>query len=415
MSDPHDHHHDLVRPEIEAGAPPPEQADLAPLTQGQLWRSLGAVIASAFAAALTFSICMPLLALILERRGVSDVMIGLNTAASPAGLLIFTVLMPRIVARIGTMRALYLGFILMIFSIVLLPVFDNVWYWFPLRFLMGIGIAIHWVVSETWINTLVDNRIRGRVMGIYVTAMSGGSLVGIVTLFLVGSEGSEPFFIIAAVLAVGVMPLVLARDLAPGIAVHESFGLFAAMKRAPTVMSAALTDGFVLGALFGFFLIYAQRMGFAEERALMMFMVLSVGNAVLQYGVGLLADRVNRRMLLIVFALLVAAGTALLPFAMGDSLLIWPLLFFWGGIMGGIYTCGLALVGERFRRDELAAANASFIFTYEFGHLLGPAVAGVAMAIWDPHGLIVVAVGAGLIFATVATVRQVLVPRPEST
>ena len=396
---------DLVRPEIEAGAPP-QATPVAALSRKQMWRSLGAVIASAFAAALTFSICMPLLALILERRGTSDVLIGINTAASPAGLLIFTVLMPKIVARIGTMRALYLGFILMILSIVLLPVFDNVWLWFPLRFVMGIGIAIHWVVSETWINTLVDNRIRGRVMGIYVTALSAGSLVGIVTLYLVGSEGSEPFFIIAAVLAVGVMPLVLARDLAPGIAVHNSFGLFAAMKRAPTVMSAALTDGFVLGALFGFFLIYVQRMGYGEEAALMMFMVLSVGNAVLQYLVGMLADRVNRRALLIVFALLVAGGTALLPFALEDRVLLWPLLFFWGGIMGGIYTCGLALVGERFRRDELAAANASFIFTYEFGHLLGPAVAGFAMALWDPHGLIAVAVGAGLVFAAVAAIRH---------
>ena len=395
---------DIVRPEIETGDPPHPEA--LPLTPSQMRRSLGAVIASAFAASLTFSVCMPLLALILERRGTSDILIGLNTAASPAGLLIFTVLMPRIVGRLGTMRALYLGFILMIFSIVLFPVLDNVWFWFPLRFLMGVGIAIHWVVSETWINTLVDNRIRGRVMGIYVTALSAGSLVGILTLYFVGSEGTDPFFIIAAVMAMGVMPLVLARDLAPGIAVHESFGLFAAMRRAPTVMTAALTDGFVMGALFAFFLIYAQRMGFDEENALVMFIVLSVGNATLQYLVGMLADRFNKRILLIVFALLVAAGTALLPFAMGDPLLLWPTLFLWGGIMGGIYTCGIALIGERFRRDELAAANASFIFTYEFGHLLGPAVAGIAMAIWDPHGLIVVAVGAGLIFGLVAAVRQ---------
>jgi len=47
-----------------------ETDDEAPptLTTGQIWRSLGAVIASAFAASLTFSICMPLLVLILERR-----------------------------------------------------------------------------------------------------------------------------------------------------------------------------------------------------------------------------------------------------------------------------------------------------------------------------------------------------------
>lgn len=400
---------DIVRPEIETGSPP--HPEPLPLTPAQMRRSLGAVIASAFAASLTFSVCMPLLALILERRGTPDIIIGLNTAASPAGLLIFTVLMPRIVARLGTMRALYLGFILMIFSIVLFPVLDNVWFWFPLRFLMGIGIAIHWVVSETWINTLVDNRIRGRVMGIYVTALSAGSLVGILTLYLVGSEGTDPFFIIAAVMAMGVMPLVLARDLAPGIAVHESFGLLAAMRRAPTVMSAALTDGFVMGALFAFFLIYAQRMGFDEENALIMFIVLSVGNATLQYLVGMLADRFNKRALLIVFALLVAGGTLLLPFAMSNPMLLWPTLFLWGGIMGGIYTCGIALIGERFRRDELAAANASFIFTYEFGHLLGPTVAGIAMAIWDPHGLIVVAVGAGLLFALVASIRQARIGR----
>lgn len=400
---------DIVRPEIETGSPP--HPEPLPLTPAQMRRSLGAVIASAFAASLTFSVCMPLLALILERRGTPDIIIGLNTAASPAGLLIFTVLMPRIVARLGTMRALYLGFILMIFSIVLFPVLDNVWLWFPLRFLMGIGIAIHWVVSETWINTLVDNRIRGRVMGIYVTALSAGSLVGILTLYLVGSEGTDPFFIIAAVMAMGVMPLVLARDLAPGIAVHESFGLLAAMRRAPTVMSAALTDGFVMGALFAFFLIYAQRMGFDEENALIMFIVLSVGNATLQYLVGMLADRFNKRALLIVFALLVAGGTLLLPFAMSNPMLLWLTLFLWGGIMGGIYTCGIALIGERFRRDELAAANASFIFTYEFGHLLGPTVAGIAMAIWDPHGLIVVAVGAGLLFALVASVCQARIGR----
>lgn len=376
------------------------------LTTGQVWRSLGAVIASAFAASLTFSICMPLLVLILERRETETWLIGLNTAAAPAGLLIFTILMPRIVGRLGTMRALYLGFILMILSIVLLPVFDNIWAWFPLRFMMGIGIAIHWVVSETWINTLVDNRIRGRVMGIYVTAMSGGYLAGLPILLFVGSDGPEPFFIIAATLAVGVMPLVLARDLAPGIRAHEGFGVIAAIRRAPATMMAALTDGFVFGALFAFFLIYVQRQGYDESNALILLIVMSVGNVVLQYPVGMIADRFDRRLLLIIFALLMTVGTALFPFALGKPLLLWPLLFFWGGIMGGMYTCGLALVGQRFKREELAAANATFIFVYEFGHLVGPPIAGVAILLWDPHGLIVLAVSGGLIFAVLATIRH---------
>jgi len=385
--------------ENEGDAPPS-------MTPGQIIRSLGAVIASAFAASLTFSICMPLLVLILERRDTEPWLIGFNTAAAPAGLLIFTILMPRIVGYLGTMRALYLGFILMILSIVLLPVFDNIWAWFPLRFIMGIGIAIHWVVSETWINTLVDNRIRGRVMGIYVTAMSAGYLGGLPILLFVGSEGPEPFFIVAAALAVGVLPLVLARDLAPGIKAHAGFGVIAAMKRAPATMLAALTDGFVFGALFAFFLIYVQRLGYAEESALILLIVMSVGNVFLQFPVGMIADRYDRRVLLIIFALLMVVCTAIFPLALGDPYVLWPLLFFWGGIMGGMYTCGLALVGQRFRREELAAANATFIFVYEFGHLVGPPIAGVAILLWDPHGLIVLSVVSGLLFAIVATIRH---------
>lgn len=379
----------------------------AVMTTAQRYRSLAAVIASAFAASLTFSICMPLLALILERRGIGTTMIGLNTASATLGLLIFTVFAPRLVSRLGTMRALYLGFVLMIFSIVLLPVFDNIWAWFPLRFIMGIGIAIHWVTSETWINTIVEDRIRGRVMGIYVTALSAGYLAGLPVLYFIGSEGFLPFFIVSATMSVAVFPLIFARNLAPGIKTTEGFGIFGAMRRAPATMSAALTDGFVLGALFAFFLIYVQRLGFDERSAIVLLIVMSLGNVVMQYPIGLLADRFDRRLLLIIFALLVAAGTAALPFVLMDPIWRWILLFVWGGVMGGIYTCGLALVGQRFQRDELAGANATFIFTYEVGTLTGPVVGGLAMSVWNPNGLIVVTVAAGILFAIVATARHI--------
>jgi predicted MFS family arabinose efflux permease len=312
------------------------------------------------------------------------------------------------------MRALYLGFVLMIFSIVLLPVFDNVWAWFPLRFVMGIGIAIHWVTSETWINTIVEDRIRGRVMGIYVTALSAGYLAGLPVLYFIGSEGFLPFFIVSATMSVAVFPLIFARNLAPGIKSTEGFGIFAAMRRAPATMAAALTDGFVLGALFAFFLIYVQRLGFDEQSAIVLLIVMSLGNVVMQYPIGLIADHVDRRLLLIVFALLVAAGTVALPFVLMDPIWRWILLFVWGGVMGGIYTCGLALVGQRFKRDELAGANATFIFTYEVGTLTGPVVGGLAMSVWDPNGLIVVTVGAGILFAILATARHIRMRDQES-
>ncbi len=378
------------------------------------WRSIAAVIASAFAASLTFSICMPLLSLILERQETPSWLIGLSNAASPAGLLVSTIFMPRIVEGLGTMRALYLGFALMVLSIALLPVFYNVWAWFPLRFLLGMGTALHWVVSETWINTLADNRNRGRVMAVYVSALSAAYLAGLPVLLAVGSEGAWPFVIVVLILCVAVVPLVLARNLAPRISTQAGFGLIAAARRAPATMVAALVDGAVLGALFVFFLIYVGRQGFTEDEALLLLIVMAAGNVLLQYPVGMLADIADKRILLIVFALGISCFTALFPFVLHDAWLLWPVLFLWGGIMGGIYTCGLSQIGQRFRPSELAPANATFIFIYEFGHLIGPPAAGYAMILWNPHGLIVFCVAGGLLFAVFATVRHLLTGRRES-
>lgn len=372
-------------------------------------RSIAAVIASVFAASLTFSICMPLLSLILEQRGTASWLIGLNNAAGPAGLLIATIFMPRIVEWLGTMYALYVGFILMFVSIALLPVFDNVWAWFPLRFTLGIGTALHWVVSETWINTLADNRTRGRVMAIYVTALSAAYLAGLPVLLVVGTQGILPFVIVVAILVPAVLPLVLARNLAPRITTQAGFGLLAAARRAPATMVAALVDGAMMGALFVFFLIYAGRQSYTEDEAIVLLITMAAGSVMLQYPVGMLADRFDKRILLIVFALAISLFTIAFPFVLHHPWLVWPTLFVWGGIMGGIYTCGLAQIGQRFRPSELAPANATFIFVYELGHLIGPPAAGYAMGLWNPHGLIVFCATGGLLFALFATARHFIV------
>ena len=373
------------------------------------WRSIAAVIASAFAASLTFSICMPLLSLILEQRETPSWLIGLNNAASPAGLLIVTIFMPRIVGWLGTMRALYFAFFAMVLPVALLPVFNDVWAWFPLRFLLGIGIGVHWVVSETWISTLTDDRSRGRVMAIYVMSLSAAYLAGLPVLLIVGTQGVEPFVIIVTILCVAITPLVMARNLAPRITTQAGFSLLAAARRAPATMVAALVDGLVMGALFVFFLIYVGRQGYTEDEAIVLLIVMAAGNVILQYPVGMLADRADKRVLLIVFAVLISLFTAIFPFVLHHPWLLWPALFFWGGIMGGIYTCGLAQIGQRFRPSELAPANSTFIFVYELGHLLGPPAAGYAMILWDPHGLIVFCVAGGLLFGLFATIRHLYV------
>ena len=98
----------------------------------------------------------------------------------------------------------------------------------------------------------------------------------------------------------------------------------------------------------------------------------------------------KRRSLLIICASTGVAGAVLTPFAIATPVLTYLLLFFWGGIIMGVYTIGLTILGERFKGRELASANATYVMLYAIGLLSGPMVEGVALDTWNPHGLMVV-------------------------
>jgi len=126
---------------------------------------------------------------------------------------------------------------------------------------------------------------------------------------------------------------------------------------------------------------------------------MSVGSIVFQYPLGWLTDHMNRRYLLALCAATGAVGAAITPFVVGIPLLMYLVLFIWGGWILGVYSVGLTLLGERFKGEQLASANAGFVMSYCVGLLAGPAFEGYALDLWNPHGLLVVlgAISAGYV------------------
>ena len=77
---------------------------------------------------------------------------------------------------------------------------------------------------------------------------------------------------------------------------------------------------------------------------------------------------------------LALVGQLLVPAAIGTPALLWPLLVLLGGLMGGLYTLSLALIGERFRGADLTQANTAFVMTFQLGAIVGPPYAGAVDA-----------------------------------
>jgi predicted MFS family arabinose efflux permease len=68
-------------------------------------------------------------------------------------------------------------------------------------------------------------------------------------------------------------------------------------------------------------------------------------------------------------------------------LLLWPLLFIWGGTLYAFYSQGVALLGEEFAPADVAGANTLFVMIYCCGGVIGPSAGGLAMDLWPRNGL----------------------------
>ncbi|MFZ5792018.1 MAG: MFS transporter [Pseudomonadota bacterium] len=370
------------------------------LTDSQRRKSLAAVIASAFGAGITMGSLLPLLSLLLERQGFDAALIGLNAAMFPLAVLAFGPFAPRLARRFGALPSL-LGSAALFCLLTPLYAFTGPWAWFPLRFLAGMSGAVFWMTSEAWINLVTSEARRGRVMAVYSATMAGGFMLGPLVIGLTGIEGLKPFLAICAANLIAAAPLLLARGVSPDFSRQAPMRALAALKHAPTVLAGAAAGGMVDLAVISLLPVWGLAQGFAQSTAAGLLSAFAAGSLLMQWPVGWLADHWSRRGTLLACSAVSGAGAVLLPLLAGEPALLWPMVFVWGGVVFGVYTAALALLGERFPSTELAGANALFIMAYEVGSLSGPPLAGAAMDRVGPMGLpatIVAVAGSFLLF-----------------
>ena len=350
-------------------------------------KTLGAIIATVTVTGITYGLTLPLLSIIIERRGYDGWVNGLFAAMPAIALVIFTPFIPRILGKVPVIGFLITCLAAIGLSLVALRLYDNLAFWFAVRFLMGAAAAGTFTVSETWINEIAPDAIRGRVMGIYSALLSLGFAVGIIALRFTGTEGWPPFLAGIVMLAIASAPLYFAAGHLPKIGGRPSMNLIQYILIAP----AAAATGLIFGALeIGAFALlppYGMRLGLAEAAAAQLLAIVAIGEIFLQVPIGWMADRVDRRLLLLTSASVGMIGALILPFAFATPIILYPTLFLWGGFVVGLYAVGLTLIGERFRGPDLAGANAAYITLYGIGALIGPPAMGWSMDYWYPHGL----------------------------
>jgi MFS family permease len=357
------------------------------------------------------SLGLPLLSLVLAARGISGSLIGLNTAMAGIASLVVIPFVTPLATRIGAHRLLLITLFTTGISFYCFHLVDNFWAWFPLRLVFHGGLSTAFVMSEFWINSLSPPGRRGLIMGIYATVLSLGFTVGPTVLAVVGSQGWMPFAIGSVILVAAAIPVLLALHEAPDLESGPSRSVAAFIFGAPVATFAALTFGAIEAGGMAILPIYGLRLGMTEAIAAQFVSAVALGNLFMQIPIGLMSDKIDRRDMLLVCAVIGVIGALILPMVAPN---FWPtaiVLFFWGGVVAGLYTIGLTYLGANYGGADLASANAAFVMMYSLGMLIGPPVIGAGLDSFpdvpSPHGAPLVMAGFFALYTIALVIERI--------
>ena len=370
------------------------------------WPSLVAAVSSISAVGIAIGLGLPLLSIILEKRGIPSTLIGLNTAMAGVAAMAAAPITTKLAHKYGVAPTMIWAVVISAISALAFYYAQDFWMWFPLRFAFHGATTTLFILSEFWINAASPPSKRGFVLGIYATVLSLGFAGGPLLFSILGSDGILPFAVGAGAVLLAAIPIYIARYESPVLEEKPELHFMRYVFLVPTATAAVFIFGAVEAGGLALFPIYAVRAAFTESQAALLLTVMGIGNVIFQIPVGLLSDRMkDKRPLLAAMAFMGLIGSLMLPVLVHSWILMAAVLLFWGGCVAGLYTVGLSHLGSRLTGSDLAAANAAFVFCYAVGTVAGPQVIGAAIDVAGNNGFAWAIAGFFGLYALLSAVR----------
>ncbi|WP_373188278.1 MFS transporter [Halopseudomonas sp.] len=328
-----------------------------------------------------------LLALRGSGEGFSDQTLGLLGSAYFAGFILGTWLCPKLIRRMGHVRAFaFLAAAGSVSALVHALLVDPVT-WLILRMIFGVSLVGIYTVIESWLNTQAPPERRGQVFAIYM-AVNLGSLAVAQQLLRLDSPMAFSLFALTAILiTAALMPVVATRLSQPVIGNTRGLSLRRLWEAAPVACSAALLSGLAMGGFWGLGAVYAGRMGMDTAQIATFVSLVIIAGAALQWPLGMLSDQIDRRMALAIISAIAVAGGLLMALLgqFGQWLLLAAAVF--GGGSFAVYPAAVAHLIDHLHHEDILSGNASLLMLHGLGAAVGPALAGWLMGMTVPLAL----------------------------
>lgn len=278
--------------------------------------------------------------------------------------------------------------------------------WIVLRFLAGACLAGQYVVAESWLNQIVTNVNRARILGLYamVTVVAFG--LGQLAVIIVDPNTLTSFAVAAALISIAVSPVALSEDAAPPIvSAPDRMPLRELFSIVPTGVVTSVLVGIAHGSFIGLTAVYATRAGLSRTEIGIFVAMPTVGSLLLQVPISSTSDTIDRRIVGAVTALGAAASAIVLLLAGPEGWAGLVAMVAVGGTSYPLYSIAGAYTNDSVPPRQLTAAASQLVVLYGAGAFAGPFITSLVMGSIGNDGFVWTTIVVHLVIATYLTVR----------
>ncbi|WP_299603056.1 MFS transporter [uncultured Tateyamaria sp.] len=321
-----------------------------------------------------------------EIEGFSTAQMSIVMSAYFLGFLGGSRLAPRMIQRVGHVRVFAALASLISAVMILYPTFADPWAWTIGRVVIGFCFSAVYVTAESWLNDAADNSNRGKALSLYMIVQTFGIVVSQYLLLTADPSGFVLFVIPSVLVSLAITPILLSISPVPAFETTKPMSLRALVATSPLGCVGMFLLGGVFAAQFGMSAVYGTQVGLSVAQISAFVSTFFVGAMLLQYPIGWISDRMDRRALILIVAAIGGGGSVLGLILGGNFAMLLVSAFVVGGMSNPLYSLLLAHTNDFLDHDDMAAASGGLVFINGLGAVFGPLIVGALMESVGPSG-----------------------------